>query len=102
MSRTDGFRLRWLRAFIATVDCGSQSDAAKHLGVSQSTISKDVTSLEEWLRYQLFESSVPVELSAKGAAFLPQAKDIVDKLEKAREPLQAQQPSGTPIRDIKP
>lgn len=44
-----------IRAFQATVECGSLSAAARSLGLSQPTLSRQVVALEEELRVTLFE-----------------------------------------------
>ena len=50
-------RLDWnhLRAFLATAEQGSLSAAAKHLGLTQPTLSRQVSALEDELSLLLFE-----------------------------------------------
>ncbi|MBV7547379.1 LysR family transcriptional regulator [Pseudomonas sp. PDM26] len=46
-----------LEAFIAVYDHGTFDGAARHLGVAQSAISKQIQELEQWFGFSLFDRS---------------------------------------------
>ncbi|MFR9798768.1 LysR family transcriptional regulator [Streptomyces sp. MS06] len=62
--------LNWLRTFLAVYRSGSFTAAAEQLGMSQSTVTTQVRSLEERLGRELFERR------ARGVAPLPYARDV--------------------------
>ena len=94
--REDTVRLIWLEAFVATVDEGSKSAAAPHVGVHKSTVSNYVRDLEGWLGTVLLTSDVPPELTPAGAKFLPKARQVIDLLKSS----QANVAQGTPPKLI--
>lgn len=68
-----------LRAFVAIAEKRQFSGAATSLGVSQSTLSQALASLETGLGTQLVERSTRrVFLTAQGAELLPRAQAVVD------------------------
>jgi DNA-binding transcriptional LysR family regulator len=70
--------LRHLRAFVAVVEAGGHTRAARSLGVSQSTVSETLTSLERALGTELFRKGVRgVALTRSGEALLPHARRIL-------------------------
>ena len=70
--------LRHLRAFVAVVETGGHTRAARRLGVSQSTVSETLTSLERALGTELFRKGVRgVALTRSGEALLPHARRIL-------------------------
>ena len=73
------FSLRQLEAFIATVENGSFSTAAKMLFLSQSTISNHIAALEAALGVTLLErgSRRKVELTENGREIYARGKIIV-------------------------
>jgi LysR family glycine cleavage system transcriptional activator len=90
-----------LEAFIAAAHAGSQREAAKALGCTQSAVSKRITTLEAWLGKLLLTSDAPKELTESGKAFLPVAQQIVTLLEEARsQPSSASPPQRKSARDI--
>ena len=67
------------RAFLVTVEKGSLSAAARSLGVSQSTLSRQVAALEEELGVRLFERTAgALELTPVGWKLLDLAREMGD------------------------
>lgn len=66
-----------LRSFIAVADEKSFSTAARHLFISQQSLSKQISKLEEELGTQLFHRTRPLELTQDGKLFFQTAKDIL-------------------------
>lgn len=72
-----------LRSFVTVCQTLNFTNAAKQLGVPQSTISRQINDLEEKLEAKLFHRTKrDVQLTAEGRAFLPFAKDILDSAQK--------------------
>lgn len=80
-------RLVELEAFIAVVEEGGYTAAAKALGVDQSTVSRYLTNLEKWAQVPLLTMDVPPDLTAQGEQFLPVAREVVTMLRETRESL---------------
>jgi DNA-binding transcriptional LysR family regulator len=75
--KTD-LELRHLRAFVAVVDLGSHTRAARSLGVSQSTVSETLSALERTLGTLLFrKGGKAASLTPSGEALLPYARRIL-------------------------
>ena len=71
--------LNWssLKDFLAVAQYGSLSEAARHLGVSQPTLTRRMAALEESLRAELFRRSPRgLELTDAGEALLPPARQM--------------------------
>ncbi len=82
--------LRQIRYFIAVAEENSFSEASRRLFVSQPPISRQVRRLEEELGVRLFERNQKgVELTAAGAAFLEEARQILTHTRLAAERSQA-------------
>lgn len=78
--------LNALRAFEAAARHGSFKLAAEELSVSQSAISHQVRSLEEYLGVHLFVRQIrAVELNRKGAMYYPVLRDALDRISDATE-----------------
>jgi DNA-binding transcriptional LysR family regulator len=76
--------LRQLRAFVTVADAGSFTDAAKHLGVTQSALSLLVKDLEEGLGVRLLDRSTRrTRLSVAGMDFYPLASKVLEDLQSA-------------------
>jgi DNA-binding transcriptional LysR family regulator len=72
--------LRHLRVFVAVVEAGGHTRAARRLGVSQSTVSETLISLERALGTELFRKGVKgVTLTRSGEALLPHARRILSQ-----------------------
>ena len=70
--------LRQLRAFVAVVETGSHTRAARSLAVSQSTVSETLTSLERSLGTELFrKGNRGMALTRSGEALLPYARRML-------------------------
>lgn len=75
---------RHVRAVIAVSRCGSFTTAARELFMAQSTLSRQVASLERDLGARLFvRGPRSVALTAPGAAFLSRAQDLLSAVEQA-------------------
>ena len=66
-----------LRSFIAVAEEKSFSTAAKHLFISQQTLSKQIAKIEEELDTTLLVRSRPLSLTPDGKQFLKVAKEII-------------------------
>ncbi|MBB3460832.1 LysR family transcriptional regulator [Rhizobium sp. BK377] len=77
--------LRHLRYFLAVAEEGNFTRAAARLGIGQPPLSQQIRDLETEIGATLFHR-VPhgAELTAAGAAFLPEAKASLSAAEKAR------------------
>ncbi|WP_428618633.1 LysR family transcriptional regulator, partial [Shewanella sp.] len=70
--------LEQLQLFLATVETGSFSAAARHLNKVQSAVSQQIINMEIDCGHELFDRSgrYPI-LTAAGEALLPQAKAVI-------------------------
>lgn len=69
-------RIEQLQAFLAVAETGNFGQAARHCGVTQSTISRQIQSLESDLGMPLFHRSSQAKLTIAGEKLLPRAKKI--------------------------
>lgn len=84
----------WLETFVAVVDHGSFSGAARALHRSQSRVSTHVAALERALGGILIDRSHrPIGPTELGTTFLPHARAVLDTLERGFEAID--QHSGT-------
>lgn len=73
--------LRHLRYFLAVAETGSLSRAAEKLFIAQPPLSVQIRQLEESLGTPLFARHAKgVRLSSAGAALLPEARDLLDRV----------------------
>lgn len=73
---------RQLRAFLAVADCGSFTQAARRLQVTQSALSLLVKDLEGELGLRLLDRTTRrVELSDAGREFQPMAQKVLDDVQ---------------------
>jgi len=80
------------RTFVAVVESGTLSDAARQLNVSPSAISKQLTNLEEATKVALFERSHRnVKVTTSGRAFYQQCKAILQSVAQAEDALLSEQ-----------
>lgn len=76
-------RIEQLQAFIAITETGNFGQAAKKCGVTQSTISRQIQSLEQDLGLPLFHRSTQARLTLGGEKLLPRAQKICLEWNKA-------------------
>lgn len=76
-------RIEQLQAFLAITETGSFGQAAKKCGVTQSTISRQIQSLEQDLGLTLFHRSAQAKLTMGGEKLLPRAQRICQEWHKA-------------------
>ena len=69
--------ISYIREFVMLAECGSFSEAAARLFISQSSISKHIQALEKELGMPLFNRTTrSIRLSEAGALYLPYAKKL--------------------------
>lgn len=74
----------WMRSFVAVASAGSFSAAAGQVGVTQSTISKQILALEHHLGTQLFRRTTrSIALTADGMLFLEGALRALAAIDEA-------------------
>ena len=78
-------RIEQLQAFIAITETGNFGQAAKRCGVTQSTISRQIQSLEQDLGLPLFHRSTQAKLTLGGEKLLPRAQKICQEWQKASQ-----------------
>lgn len=75
----------WLKDFLAVVERGSFSRAAKARDITQSALSRRIQFLENWLGSELFfRTTHKVTLSPAGKSFRFTAEDVIRRLESGR------------------
>ena len=78
-----------LRAFVAVVEHGSFSEAARVMGLSQPAVTMQIQGLEADLGATLLERRYRrVEMTEAGRALLPYARVVLGQLEAAREEIE--------------
>ncbi|RYE78515.1 MAG: LysR family transcriptional regulator, partial [Oxalobacteraceae bacterium] len=76
--------LRQLRAFMAVLECGSFSEAAVAMHLSQAALSSLVKELEGRLGVRLLDRNTrSVSASVAGAAFEPMVRRVLSSLDEA-------------------
>jgi len=91
---------RAVEVFVAAIEEGSISKAAKRLGASASAVSLQLSNLEEVLDARLIERSARrFQLTAAGELFAPRAKSILDEVIAAKAEMS--NASHAPKMDIK-
>ena len=78
-------RIEQLQAFIAITQTGNFGQAAKSCGVTQSTISRQIQSLEQDLGLSLFHRSTQAKLTIGGEKLLPRAQKICQEWNRASQ-----------------
>lgn len=89
--------LRHLRVFVAVVEHGGVSRAARALGISQSTASESLAALERALGERVLARGRGLRLTTVGEALLPSARDVIAAAESARAQVAA---ASTRARDV--
>jgi DNA-binding transcriptional LysR family regulator len=75
----DTMRLEQLQAFLSVAETGSFQKAARLQRVTQSTISRQVRSLEDSAGMELLHRTTPVRLTVAGERLFPRARKICDE-----------------------
>lgn len=79
MRNSFGFDLRSMEIFVETLERGSQTAAAEHLGLKQSSVSQSLANLEEALGVVLLDRhSRPLEPTGAGRFFYDRAKRLLN------------------------
>jgi DNA-binding transcriptional LysR family regulator len=88
---------RKLLAFVTLARCGSFTQTARELLLTQSAVSHAIKSLEQELRCRLFDRlGRRAQLTPAGRRLLDHATRILDEMQHARADLQAMNPPGQP------
>ncbi|WP_306143618.1 LysR family transcriptional regulator [Roseibium sp. MMSF_3412] len=83
-------KLSALSGFVQSVNLGSFSAAAKHLGVSQPAISQQIRGLEDQLGTRLLNRTTrQLQLTEAGERYYAYARDILDRLVEADRSIQS-------------
>ncbi|HSP57543.1 MAG TPA: LysR family transcriptional regulator [Halomonas sp.] len=83
-----GFDLRSMEIFVETFEQGSQSAAARRLGLKQSSVSQSLANLEHALGVVLFKRhSRPLELTSAGRLFHDRARKMLEEARATRREL---------------
>jgi len=78
-----------LRAFVAVVEHGSFSEAARVMGLSQPAVTMQIQGLESDLGVTLLERHYRrIEMTEAGRALLPYARVVLGEMEAAREEIE--------------
>lgn len=86
--------LQQLKYVIKTVECGSISEAAKQLFISQPSLSNAIKELEGELGIEIFSRSAKgIALSIDGAEFLSYARNVVEQAELLEQRYKDKKPS---------
>ena len=86
--RIKTIRLIQIQAFLAVVDRDSFTEAASELECDQSTVSRYVDELGDWLGAPLLQSGT-AKPSAAGNVFLPLAREAVGAIVKGKAEIAA-------------
>lgn len=96
MSRVSINRSGEMEVFVQVVELGGFSHAARHLGMTQSAVSKLISRLETRLGARLFNRSTRrLDLTAEGCVFYERAREILSSIDEAeRQAGLGEQPVG--------
>jgi DNA-binding transcriptional LysR family regulator len=78
-------RIEQLQAFLAVAETGNFGQAARKCGVTQSTISRQIQSLETDLGLPLFHRTAQAKLTLGGEQLLPRARKICQEWQNATQ-----------------
>jgi len=80
------FNISALRVFLTVCECKSMSQAAKHLNITQSGISRSITTLEDVLGVKLFDRNFsPMQLTLDGRFIRNRASHILESVDMMTE-----------------
>ena len=89
--RINSENISQIMTFVSVVDAGSFTSAAKHIGVTQPTVSRHIKSLEERLGTRLLTRSTRVlKLTNEGKQFYDDMSKVFGMLETATSTASAQ------------
>ncbi len=74
-----------IRAFLAVVEEGSFTRAARRMGITQPAVSAQIASLEAAVGHPLFERGAQLSLTPSGELFLQYARRIQDAYDLANQ-----------------
>ncbi len=80
-------RIEQLQAFLAVAETGSFGQAARKCEITQSTVSRQIQSLEAELGLPLFHRTAQAKLTLGGERLLPRARKICQEWESATQDL---------------
>ena len=80
-------RIEQLQAFLAVAETGSFGQAARKCEITQSTVSRQIQSLEAELGLPLFHRTAQAKLTLGGEQLLPRARKICQEWESATQEL---------------
>ncbi|MGB5959529.1 MAG: LysR family transcriptional regulator [Coleofasciculaceae cyanobacterium] len=80
-------RIEQLQAFLSVAETGNFGQAARKCGVTQSTISRQIQSLENDLGLPLFHRTAQAKLTLGGEQLLPRARKICHEWQTASQEL---------------
>jgi DNA-binding transcriptional LysR family regulator len=80
-------RIEQLQAFLAVAETGSFQKAAQICSITQSTVSRQIQSLEAELDASLFHRTSQAKLTQAGECFLPRARKICHEWKNATQEL---------------
>lgn len=88
---------RRLQVFVAIIESGSFTGAARRLGIAQPSVSAHVNALEKEIAVKLFEraSGRQAVLTEAGRGFLGYARDAIERTVKLEEDMRARRGSKT-------
>lgn len=99
MELPQGFDLKSLRVLVLVVETGGMTQAAKQLGMTQSSISQTVGNLEEAVGAPLFDRTVrPIALTATGARLYEKSRTLMASASEAF--LAAREVSQNPLSTL--
>lgn len=75
-TRTDDISVSFLKAFVAAAEHRSFAEAARHIGIKESTLTKRIDALENFLGYALFQRRPHLIVSSEGKRALTEARAI--------------------------
>jgi DNA-binding transcriptional LysR family regulator len=88
-----------MSTFVAVVESGSFSEAARRLGTTKSIVSQRMQQLEKRLGCTLLERGRPLQLTEPGRGFFEESRHLLQELERIEE--EVQETSSSPHGSLK-
>ncbi|HSH88767.1 MAG TPA: LysR family transcriptional regulator [Ramlibacter sp.] len=93
--------LRMMEVFVAVVQQDGMTNAANHLGMTQSAVSQTITAIETGLGAQLIDRSTrPMQLTLFGSTFYERAQELLRRSRELEHLVDMQQNSRLPLLRI--